>query len=132
MNTPLFELWSVSGMPKQWKMQTPRLRCPHCGGTIFCTTNARWHIHGVGAPIDGKSRRATSSDSCEADENHVRVGTASESPKSMRATPQKPSLYSPNLARVAQDHAEGRSDKYGCNDEDPPDRDEGQERHDGA
>ena len=43
-------------------------------------------------------------------------------------TPESP--LSKSLAQVAKDHLEGNADKYGCNDE--PERDEGEERGDGA
>ena len=43
---------------------------------------------------DGRSRQAKSLDSCAADQNLVRVGTAAESPKSHRATPTS-TLFTP-------------------------------------
>ena len=69
----------------QWVIKTPRLKC-RCGCTLHMENRGKWRII-YDSEGDGRSRQAISLDSCAADQNLVRVGTAAESPKSHRATP---------------------------------------------
>jgi hypothetical protein len=32
-------------MKAPWKLQTARMRCPHCQGTIWMVFKGRWSIH---------------------------------------------------------------------------------------
>jgi len=99
-------------MKAPWKLQTARMRCPHCGQTVWMVFKGRWSIHrmkGDGA-IDGYSEvgpsdpptvvRGTKTSSTA----RTRGGAVDDSP-----TPQSPSLYSPESEPIerAEDDSDG-------------------------
>jgi len=67
-------------MKAPWKLQTARMRCPHCQGTIWMVFKGRWSIHRMKG-----------------------VGTIDS------VTPESPSLYSPESEPppTAEDDSDG-------------------------
>jgi len=60
---------------KQWKLLSARLRCPHCGNTIYMVYKGRWSIHKASSTLDRVTPQSPLSmspeDASEKDEGQV-------------------------------------------------------------
>jgi len=84
---------------KAWILRSARLRCPHCGGTVYMQYKGRWSIRKAFSAVSGNLEAETSNPSAAA-RGAKTSSTARTHGEAVddSATPQSPSLSLPDNA----------------------------------